>query len=112
MTLSIIILIIFSAFILFKTRNISLRNNLSAKSEKRLVMSSILIILFLITNVTLPYPKSIYWFIALSVIFVVSFLSFDIIKAEFIRFKALKAKDKIVNVLFYTLLFAVTNIYL
>lgn len=112
MLLSIILLSILSAFILNKTRIISLRNNLDTKSDKRLIISSVLIIIFLITNITLPYPKSLYWFISLSVIFTVSVLSFDIIRSEYKRFKTLKLKDKVVNVLFYSLLVTVTNIYL
>ena len=112
MLLSITILSILSAFILNKTRSISVRNNLNAKSEKRLVISSVLIIIFLITNLTLPYPKSLYWFIGLGVIFTVSVLSFDILRSEYKRFKTLELKDKVVNVLFYSLLVTVTNIYL
>lgn len=112
MLLSITILSILSTFILNKTRSISIRNNLNAKSEKRLVISSVLIIIFLITNLTLPYPKSLYWFIGLGVIFTVSVLSFDILGSEYKRFKTLEFKDKVVNFLFYSLLFAVTNIYL
>ena len=112
MILSITILSLLSAFILNKARSISIRNNLNAKSEKRLIITSALIILFLITNVTLPYPKSLYWFIALSVILIGSVLSFDILKSEFKRFKTLGLKEKVVNILFYSLLFTVTNLYL
>lgn len=112
MILTVSILSLLSAFILNKTRVISLRNNLNAKSEKRLIISSVLIILFLITNVTLPYPKSLYWFLVLGVIFVGSVLSFGTLKSEFNRFQKLELKDKVINVLFYSLLFTITNIYL
>lgn len=112
MTLSIIIISLLSAFILYKVRNISLRNNLDTKNEKRLLISSALIILFLITNIALPYPESLYWFLSLSVVMICSILSFDVLKSEFKRFKTLDLKNKVLNIFFYGLLIAVTNLYI
>ncbi|WP_369998728.1 hypothetical protein [Winogradskyella sp.] len=100
------------ALIVSKTRAIVLRNNLDDISEKRLLITGGLLILFLITNVTLPYPESLYWFIGLGIVFTGIILSFNVLKKEYKRFLSLSTKSKIVNVLFYSLLIVVTNIYL
>ncbi|WP_299520613.1 hypothetical protein [Winogradskyella sp.] len=112
MTFTIVFLTAIIALIVSKTKTIVLRNNLSASNEKRVLMAGVLLILFLITNATLPYPESLYWFIGLSVVFVSIFLTLSVLKKEMRRFLSLDAKDKIVNVLFYSLLIIVTNIYL
>lgn len=88
------------------------RNKLNAKNERQLFISSLLVILFLITNATLPYPDSLYWFVALGVLGVSLILSFSVLKKEFNRFKSLRIKDKLTNILFYTLLIVVTHIYI
>ena len=112
MTITIVFLTAIIALIASKMRTITLRNNLSSKSENRLLITGVLIALFLVTNATLPYPQSLYWFIALGVICVGSILSFDVIIKEGKRFMVLKAKDKVLNVLFYSLLVIVTNVYI
>lgn len=112
MTFTVVFLTAIIALIISKTRTIVLRNKLDSKNEKRLLITGALIILFLITNATLPYPQSLYWFIALGVASVGSILSFNIIKTEFKRFMALEAKDRVINVLFYSLLVIVTNLYI
>ncbi|WP_370003454.1 hypothetical protein, partial [Winogradskyella sp.] len=88
------------ALIVSKTRAIVLRNNLDDISEKRLLITGGLLILFLITNVTLPYPESLYWFIGLGIVFTGIILSFNVLKKEYKRFLSLSTKSKIVNVLF------------
>ena len=100
------------ALIISKTTSIVRRNNLSASSEKRVLIAGVLLILFLITNVTLPYPESLYWFIGLGVVGVSVILTFSVLRKEIKRFLALNLRDKIVNVTFYSLLIVVTNIYL
>lgn len=100
------------AFIASKTRTIILRNNLDAKKAKRILIAGVLIALFLITSATLPYPESLYWFIVLGIVLTSIILSFDVLKIEVKRFISLSTKDKIVNVLFYSLLFVFTNFYL
>jgi amino acid transporter len=112
MTFTTVFLVAIIALIIAKTRDIVLRNNLDAKKEKRLIIASILFILFLVTNATLPYPDSLYWFIGLGIVFSTAILSYDVIKKEFKRFMALETKDKLQNILFYSLLVVVTNIYL
>lgn len=112
MTFTTVFLIGIIVLIIAKTRDIVLRNNLDTKKEKRLLMASILLILFLVTNATLPYPESLYWFIGLGIVFTTSMLSYGVIKKEFTRFMALGTKEKVQNILFYSLLVAVTNIYL
>ena len=111
MILTIVFLTAIIALIIAKTRTIVLRNNLDAKSEKHVLITSILIMLFLITNATLPYPRSLYWFIGLGVVFTGSFLSYNVLKKELKRFMSLKTKDKIENVLFYSLLTVSTNLF-
>ncbi|WP_111682463.1 hypothetical protein [Winogradskyella tangerina] len=112
MTFTIVFLSAIIALIISKTTSIVKRNNLSASSEKRVLIAGVLLTLFLLTNVTLPYPESLYWFIGLSVVFVSFILTFSVLKQELKRFLNLKLQDKIVNVLFYSLLLVVTNIYL
>jgi amino acid transporter len=112
MTFTIVFLTVIIALIVSKTRAIVLRNNLDDLSEKRLLITGGLLILFLITNVTLPYPESLYWFIGLGIVFTGIILSFNVLKKEYKRFLSLSTKSKIVNVLFYSLLIVVTNIYL
>jgi hypothetical protein len=112
MTFTIIFLVIISSLIFLKLRDVSLRNNLNIKSEKRLLISGGLIILFLITNATLPYPQSLYWFLSLGIALIVGILCFGILKREFIRFKNLKTKDRLVNLLFYSLFIVVTHLYI
>ncbi|WP_439151068.1 hypothetical protein [Winogradskyella sp.] len=112
MTFTIVFLTAIIALIISKTRTIILRNNLDSKNEKRLLITGSLIVLFLITNATLPYPQSLYWFIALGVVSSSSILSYSVIKREFKRFMALETKDRVVNVLFYSLLIIVTNLYI
>jgi hypothetical protein len=93
-------------------RDISLRNNLSDKSESRLLIAGGLVVLFLITNATLPYPQSLYWFLFLGVLLVGSVLCLDILKKEALRFKNLKTKEVVVNVLFYSLFAVTTQLYI
>ena len=112
MTFTIVFLTAITALIVSKIRAIVLRNNLYDVNEKRLLITGGLLILFLITNVTLPYPESLYWFIGLGIVFTGIILSFNVLKKEYKRFLSLSTKSKIVNVLFYSLLLVVTNIYL
>jgi hypothetical protein len=112
MTFTIIFLVIISSLIFSKLKDVSLRNNLNGTDEKRLLIAGGLVILFLITNVTLPYPQSLYWFLFLGVILVGSVLCSHIIKKELIRFKNLDAKDRILNVVFYSLFVVVTHLYI
>jgi len=93
-------------------RDISLRNNLEGTDEKRLVIAGGLVILFLITNTTLPYPQSLYWFLALGVLLIGSVLCSHIVKKEFNRFKKLSTKDRIQNFVFYSLFIVVTHLYI
>jgi 4-hydroxybenzoate polyprenyltransferase len=88
------------------------RHNLTGNGEKRLLISGGLVILFLITNATLPYPQSLYWFIFLSVLLTSILLCRDILKIETSRFKNLKVKDRIMNVVFYGLFMVITHISL
>jgi hypothetical protein len=89
-----------------------MRNNLNAKSENRLLIAGGLVSLFLITNATLPYPQSLYWFMFLGVLLIGSVLCIDILKKEVLRFKNLKAKNRIINVLFYSFFIVITHIYI
>ena len=111
MTFTIIFLTAIIALIVSKTRAIVLRNDLDAKAEKRVLITGVLIVLFLITNATLPYPQSLYWFISLGVLFVGSILSYNVLRLELKRFWSLSSKDKIINVFFYSFVIVVTNIY-
>jgi len=108
---TIIFISIIIGLIIIKMGDISKRNNLQAKDEKKLVMAGALLILFLITNVTLPYPKSLYWFMFISVILVGCLLCMKILKIEAKKFKKLKFRDQVLNVLFYSLFFVVIHIY-
>ncbi len=112
MSFTVVFLVIISSLIFLKLRDISLRNNLTVNSEKRLLISGSLVILFLITNATLPYPQSLYWFIFIGVMLIGSILCLDILKREALRFKNLKTKDLIMNVLFYSLFIILTHIYI
>ena len=77
MTFTIVFLSLVIALIIGKIRAIVLRNNLDTRNEKRVLITGVLLILFLITNVTLPYPQSLYWFIGSGVIFSGLILSFN-----------------------------------
>lgn len=110
MTFTVIFLTIITALILIKIKTLSIRHKLNANSEQRLLISGILLILFLITNATLPYPESLYWFIVLGVLAVTSILSFEVVKKEFTRFKLLSLKERVINITFYSLLVTVTSI--
>jgi hypothetical protein len=112
MTFTIVFLSAIITLIVLKAKTVVLRNNLDIKNEKRVLITSVLFVLFLITNATLPYPQSLYWFIGLGVVFTGIILSYNVVKIEFKRFLSLNTKDKMVNVLFYSLLIIVTNIYL
>ena len=112
MTFTTLFITAISSLLFIKLRTISLRNNLNPMEDKRLIISASLIILFLITKVTLPYPDSLYWFIVLGV-FLTSFaICYDIVKLELARFKALKVENKILNVLFYSLFIVVTHLFI
>ena len=110
MTFTIVFLTAIIALIVSKTKDIVLRNNLENKKEKRVLIASFLLILFLVTNATLPYPKSLYWFMGIGILFTGLILSFGVIKKELKRFMCLKTNEKIVNVLFYSLVLIVTNL--
>ncbi len=112
MTFTIVFLAIISSLIFLKLSEISLRNNLNAKSKNRLLMVGALVSLFLITNATLPYTQWLYWIVAIGVLLIGSILSFDILKREALRFKNLKPKDRIMNVLFYGFFIITIHIYL
>ena len=112
MTFTIVFLAIISGSIFLKLRDISLRNDLTVNSEKRLLISGILVVLFLVTSATFPYPQSIYWFLCLSVLLIGSLLCLDILKKEVVRFKNLKTKEMIMNILFYSLFIVITQIYI
>lgn len=112
MTFTIVFLVIISSLIFLKLGDVAKRNNLTGNGEKRLLFSGGLVVLFLITNVTLPYPQSLYWFIFLSVLLTSILLCFDILKIETLRFKNLKVKDRIMNALFYSLFVVITHIFL
>ncbi|MBO3117986.1 hypothetical protein J4050_14610 [Winogradskyella sp. DF17] len=112
MTFTIVFLTVITTFILFKIKTISERQQLNSKVEKRLFISGILLVLFIITNATLPYPESLYWFIVLGVLTVIGVLSFDVVKKELHRFKLLSLKDRVTNVAFYGLLITVTTLFI
>jgi hypothetical protein len=112
MSFTVVFLVIISSLIFLKLRDISVRNNLTVNSENRLLISGSLVILFLITNATLPYPQSLYWFIFLGIMLIGCILCLDILKREALRFKNLKTKDLIMNVLFYSLFIIITHIYI
>ncbi|WP_296311866.1 hypothetical protein [Winogradskyella sp. UBA3174] len=112
MNFTIIFIIIITTLIIFKVRDISQRNDLNIKEEKRLLITGGLFILFFITNITLPYPQSLYWFIFLGIVIIASVLSFNVIKKELKRFKLLKTKDVLLNLCFYSLFFIVMHLYI
>lgn len=112
MTFTLVFLTIIISLIVSKTKTIVHRNNLDSKNEKRVLIAGVLLALFLITNVTLPYPQSLYWFIGLGVMSTALILTYNVLRREFKRFLGLSTKDKVVNVLFYSLLIVITNIYL
>jgi hypothetical protein len=112
MTFTIVFLVFISSLIFLKLRDISLRNNLNVKSEKRLLVAGGLVIIFLVTNATLTYPESMYWFLFLAILLIGSVMCLDILKKEASRFKNLKTKDMIMNVLFYSLFMIITQIYI
>ncbi len=112
MTFSIVFCILISTIIISKVRDIIRRNALDIRNQRGLLITSGLAILFLITNLTMPYPQSLYWFIMLGIIFTGSILSFKIMKKEYGRLRHMQPKAICVNVLFYTLLFVVTSIYI
>ncbi|MEN8885203.1 MAG: hypothetical protein ABF246_02320 [Winogradskyella sp.] len=112
MNLTLIFITAISVLIVFKLRDISLRNKLSLNEEKRLVIAGGLFILFFVTNITLPYPQSLYWFIFTGIALVSFVLSFGILKKEIKRLKTLKTKDVIINVAVYSLFFVVIHLYI
>ena len=112
MTFTIVFLTALIALIISKTRTIVLRNRLNSTNEKRVTIAGVLLVLFLITNITLPYPESLYWFIGLGVVFTSIILNLGVIKKETRRFLALNTKEKVINILFYSLVLIMTNIYL
>lgn len=112
MTFTFVFLSLIITLIAVKTRTVILRNHLNASHEKRVLIASTLLVLFLVTNATLPYPESLYWFLGLGVIITSIALSYKVIKREFKRFMALSFKRKTINTLFYSLLIVVANIYL
>ena len=100
-------LIVFAAY---KVKEVVDRNNLKEKGQKHLIISSILLVLFFITNLTLPYPESLYWFLLIGTVIAISILSSDVIKSEYQRFKSLDKKKRILNLLFYSSLLVLINI--
>ncbi len=112
MTFTIVFLAIISSLIFIKLSDISLRNNLDAKSKNRLLIAGALVSLFLITNATLPYTQLLYWIVFVGVLLIGSILCLDILKREALRFKNLKPKDMIMNVLFYSFFIITIHIYL
>ena len=112
MTFTIFLTAVVIALIFIKMRDIAKRNNLKPNAEKRLVTAGILLILFLVTNVTLPYPQSLYWFIFSSITVIGIVLCKDIARKEYTRFKNLSRKKMIMNVVFYSLFVVVTHLYI
>ena len=112
MLYAVIFLTIVTILIIFKLRAIALRNNLDSTSEKKLSIIASLAIIFITTNLTLPYPQSLYWFVILGLTASTMVLLFDVVKNEFKRFLALKTREKAINILFYSLLIVVTNLYI
>lgn len=112
MTSTIVFLAIISSLIFLKLNDISSRNKLNTKSENRLLIAGGLVSLFLITNTTLSYPESLYWFLALSVLLIGAILCLDVLKSEALRFKNLKLRDRIMNVLFYGFFIISIHLYL
>ncbi|WP_115460920.1 hypothetical protein [Winogradskyella aurantiaca] len=100
------------AFITIKLKDISLRQKLNQNKERRLLLSGGLVVLFLLSSVTFPFPQSLYWFIVLGILFLVVLISSDIIKLEWKRQLALPFNKRVINVLFYSLLFVFINIYI
>lgn len=88
-------------FVAYKAQAIVKRNNLDAKHQRNVLISAVLVTLFLITSITLPYPESLYWFLFTGTISTTFILSNNVVKKEIKRFRALPKKDLILNVLFY-----------
>ena len=112
MALTFIFLVLISSLIFLKLRDVSRRNNLNVKSENRLLFSGGLVSLFVITNATLPYPQSLYWFLFLGVLLLGVVLCLNTVKKEVLRFKSLRTKDRVMNVLFYSLFIVLIHIYI
>jgi len=100
------------AFITVKLKDISLRHQLNDSKERRLLLSGGLVILFLLSWLVFPFPESLYWFIVLGITFTIVLVAFDIIQLEWQRLLRLKVKDRIINVLFYSLLAIVVNLFI
>lgn len=112
MVYDLIFISVIVAFITIKLKDISLRQNLNTNKERRLLLSGGLVILFLMSTAVLPFPQSLYWFIVLGILFTVCLVSFDIIKLEWKRLLRLNKKDRLVNLLFYSLLIVFINIFI
>jgi len=92
------------SFLAYKIYDCVLRNRLSKFEKIKLGVSITLVVLFIITSKTLPYPESLYWFILLSILLIAGLLSSKVIRVELKRQLALSKKDMVVNMLFYSLL--------
>lgn len=112
MTFTIVFLVIISSLIFIKLRDVSLRNNLNVYNKNRLLIAGGLVSLFLITNATLPYPQSLYWFLFLGVLLLGVLLCLNTVKKEVLRFKRLKTKDMVLNVVFYSLFIVFMHLYI
>jgi len=112
MNLTLLFLIFVSLLILFKTKEVIRRNNLSEKKEKLLLTIISLIVILMVTNITLPYPQSLYWFLSIGLITSISIFFSSVIKHEYKRFSNLTLKDRILDGLFYCLLIITFNIYI
>lgn len=112
MVFSIVFLAVIITLLFSKLKDISLRNKLNTQEDKRLIIAGMLIVLFLTSSILLPYPESIYWFAFIGVILTGFILCFDILKAEMRRFEKLNVKDKLTNILFYSLMVIVIHIYI
>jgi hypothetical protein len=112
MTYDIIFIALIVAFLTVKLKDISLRHQLNESKERRLLLSGGLVILFLMASLLIPFPQSLYWFIVLGIVFTVVLVAFDIIKLEWQRLLRLKPKDRVINILFYSLLAVVVNLFI
>jgi len=108
----IIFISIIVAFITIKLKDISVRQQLNQNKERRLILSGGLVVLFLLSSLTFPFPQSLYWFIVLGILFLVVLISSDIVKLEWRRQLSLPFKERIINLSFYSLLFVFINIYI
>lgn len=97
-------------FVAYKAQAIVKRNNLNAKQQRNVLISAVLVTLFLITSITLPYPESLYWFLFIGTISTTLILSNNVVKKECNRFKNLPRKDLVLNVLFYCSLIILFNL--